>query len=40
MKMMNEIPAPISGKVSRIIAEPEGAVEYHQPLMFIEREKE
>ncbi|MDD4413606.1 MAG: acetyl-CoA carboxylase biotin carboxyl carrier protein [Oscillospiraceae bacterium] len=40
MKMMNEIPAPISGKVSRIIAEPEGAVEYNQPLMFIEREKE
>ncbi|MDD2417750.1 MAG: acetyl-CoA carboxylase biotin carboxyl carrier protein [Oscillospiraceae bacterium] len=35
MKMMNEIPAPVSGKVSRIIAKPEGAVEYNQPLMFI-----
>ncbi len=35
MKMMNEIPAPVSGTVTRILAVPESAVEFEQPLMFI-----
>lgn len=36
MKMMNEIPAPVSGRIARIVAKPEEAVEYNQPLMFIQ----
>jgi acetyl-CoA carboxylase biotin carboxyl carrier protein len=38
MKMMNEIPAPVSGKITRILVSPEEAVEYNQPLMFIQED--
>lgn len=38
MKMMNEIPAPISGRITRIVVTPEEAVEYNQPLMYIQKE--
>ncbi|HHV51723.1 MAG TPA: acetyl-CoA carboxylase biotin carboxyl carrier protein [Candidatus Avimonas sp.] len=38
MKMMNEIPAPVSGRVTRIVVSPEEAVEFNQPLMFIKEE--
>lgn len=38
MKMMNEIPAPVSGVVTRIVIEPETAVEFEQPLMFIRQD--
>ena len=40
MKMMNEIPAPVSGKVTRILVKPEDTVEYNQPLMFISQAQE
>ena len=36
MKMMNEIEAPASGRVARIIAENAQPVEYGQALMVIE----
>lgn len=39
MKMMNEIPAPVSGRVSRILISNEEAVEYNQPLMLIQKEQ-
>lgn len=35
MKMMNEITAPVSGTVARILVEQEAAVEYDQVLMTI-----
>lgn len=38
MKMMNEIPAPVSGRISRILAKPEAAVEFNQPLMFVQQD--
>lgn len=38
MKMMNEIPAPVSGRITRIVVSPEEAVEYNQPLMYIKEE--
>lgn len=39
MKMMNEIPAPVSGKITRILANSEEAVEFNQPLMFIQADE-
>ena len=36
MKVMNEIKAPCSGKVVRIMAQPGGMVEYNQVLCIIE----
>ena len=36
MKVMNEIKAPCSGKVVRIMAQPGDMVEYHQVLCIIE----
>jgi acetyl-CoA carboxylase biotin carboxyl carrier protein len=36
MKMMNEIAAPVSGRVVRILCENAQPVEYGQPLIVIE----
>lgn len=36
MKTMNQIPAPVSGTVKRILVEDKAAVEYGAPLMIIE----
>lgn len=36
MKTMNQIPAPKSGKVTRILVEDGGAVEFGSPLMVVE----
>ena len=40
MKMMNEIEAEVAGRVMRIICENAQAVEYGQPLMVVEVERE
>lgn len=39
MKMMNEIPAPVSGTIARILTEQEGTVEYDQTIMIIDTSK-
>jgi acetyl-CoA carboxylase biotin carboxyl carrier protein len=36
MKVMNDIPAPRAGKVTRILVEDGQPVEYGEPLMIIE----
>jgi acetyl-CoA carboxylase biotin carboxyl carrier protein len=36
MKTMNQIPAPKSGTIKRILVEDGGAVEYGSPLVIIE----
>jgi acetyl-CoA carboxylase biotin carboxyl carrier protein len=40
MKMMNEIDAEVAGRVVRILCENAQAVEYGQPLMVVEVERE
>lgn len=39
MKLMNEIPADISGEVVEILAESAGGVEYDQPLFYLRPEE-
>ena len=39
MKMMNEISAPVSGTVTSILAQQEGAVEYGQTILFIDADR-
>ncbi|HZF57948.1 MAG TPA: biotin/lipoyl-containing protein [Rubrobacter sp.] len=35
MKLMNEIPADVSGEVVEILAENASGVEYDQPLLYL-----
>ena len=35
MKLMNEIPADVSGEVVEVLAENTGGVEYDQPLFYL-----
>ncbi|MCA1687630.1 MAG: acetyl-CoA carboxylase biotin carboxyl carrier protein, partial [Actinobacteria bacterium] len=39
MKLMNEIPADVSGEVVEVLAENAGGVEYDQPLFHLRPEK-
>jgi biotin carboxyl carrier protein len=40
MKLMNEIPADVSGEVVEILAKNAEGVEYDQPLLYLRLEEE